>query len=87
MRKLLVGINEKGLRVGDSHHNARLTDHEVDMLLSLRDEGWSYRQLAEKFDVSKSTAHKICQGHRRCQIPSRYKEVYVPIVGADKVKV
>lgn len=78
MKTRIVGVNDRGLRVGDSHHNARLTDGEVDLLLALRDEGWSYRQLAEKFDISKSSAHKICQGHRRCQTPVRYKEVYVP---------
>ncbi len=86
MKKRTVGVNEHGIRVGDSHQNARLTDSEVDMLLVLRDEGWSYRELAEKFEISKSGAHKICQGHRRCQTPSRYKEVYVPRNGANKVK-
>ncbi|NYT45128.1 hypothetical protein H0A64_09870 [Alcaligenaceae bacterium] len=86
MEKRVVGVNDRGLRVGDSHHKARLTDSEVDLLLALRDEGWSYRALAEKFDISKSSAHKICQGHRRCQAPSRYKLVYVPADGANKVK-
>lgn len=86
MKTRIVGVNDRGLRVGDSHHNARLTDSEVDLLLALRDEGWSYRELAEKFDISKSSAHKICQGHRRCQTPARYKEVYVPARRGDKLE-
>lgn len=73
MRKRIVGVNERGLRVGDSHQNARLTNGEVDLLLALRDEGWSYRLLAEKFEISKSGARYICKGRSRCQIPVRYK--------------
>lgn len=77
MEKLLIGVNERGLRVGDSHHNARLTNAEVDLLLTLRDEGWSYRELADKFDLSKGGARKICKGQTRCQIAVRYKSVPV----------
>lgn len=72
-----VAVNERGLRIGDSHPQARLTNREVDMLLNLRDEGWSYRQLAEKFDISKSAARKICRGISRCQTPVAYKRVHV----------
>ena len=77
MKKQLVAVNERGLRVGDSHHNARLTNHEVDLLLTLRDEGWSYRKLAEKFEISKSGVRKICAGQTRCQIATKYKTVHV----------
>lgn len=86
MKKRTVGLNDRGLRVGDSHHNARLTDGEVDLLLTLRDEGWSYRALAEKFDLSKSGARYICRGRNRCQTPTRYKTVHVPAKQNNKVE-
>ena len=76
--KRTVGVNELGLRVGEDHVNAKLTNHEVDLLLELRGQGWSYQQLADKFDLSKSGARKICKGVNRCQQPSRFKVVHVP---------
>lgn len=76
--KRLVGVNGLGLRVGEDHVNARLTNSEVDLLLTLREEhGMSYRELAEKFDISKSGARKICKGQTRCQSATRYKAVHI----------
>lgn len=73
--KKRVAVNERGLRIGQWHHNARLTDHEVELLLRLRDEGWSYNRLADKFEISKSSVAHICRGERRCQTPAGYKSV------------
>lgn len=69
----MIGTNEYGYRVGQSHHNARLTDHEVDILLALRDEGWTYEALAQSFEVSKSTVAMIARGCRRGQRPVRWR--------------
>ena len=77
MVKRSVPVNERGYRVGEGHHNVRLTDQEVDLLLRLRDEGWSYRMLADKFDVSKSAVRWYCIGGRRCQLAVRMKVVVV----------
>lgn len=66
-------VNERGMRIGESHPGAVLTDHEVDLLLELRDEGYSYSWLAEKFEVSKGTVAKICTGQRRCQHPAAWR--------------
>lgn len=76
--KKTVAINDRGLRVGEDHQNAKLTNSEVDLLLTLRDEGWSYLRLAEKFDISKSHARYICKGRWRCQCADRWKTVHVP---------
>lgn len=77
--KRLVGVNERGIRVGEYHWNSRLTDAEVDLLLELRGEhGWSYNRLAEKFEISKSAVRKICHGETRGQHPVRYKVVHIP---------
>lgn len=75
--KRMVGVNELGRRIGEDHVNARLTNSEVDLLLELREAGMSYRELGEKFDISKSGARKICKGQNRCQRATRYKTVHV----------
>lgn len=50
---------ENGYRVGDSHHNARLTDHEVELIRQLRADGMKVRELARKFEVSKGYISKV----------------------------
>jgi hypothetical protein len=64
----MIAVNERGLAIGDSHHRAVLSDHDVGLLLELRDEGYSYAWLAGKFEVSKSCVAKICRGEHRAQI-------------------
>lgn len=70
----LVGVNEKGRRVGEDHPNATLTDHDVEMLLELREtENWGYRRLAKHFDISKSQVRRIVKGTHRAQQAARFK--------------
>lgn len=54
-----VKRGNNGYRVGDSHHNARLTDHEIELLRQLREEGMKVVELAAKFDVSKGYVSKV----------------------------
>ena len=74
---LTVAINEIGRRIGDSHHNAKLSKGEVDLLLGLHGEGWGYRRLSAKFEVSKSLVRNIVKGRARCQAPSNWRTVHV----------
>lgn len=76
--KRTVGANDRGARVGEDHHNAKLTDAEVELLLALRAQGWGYRRLAAKFDVSKRTVRGYCSGRSRHQVPTRWKVVERP---------
>lgn len=74
----LVGLNEKGSRVGETHHRARLTDHDVDLIRDLREEyGLTYQEIADKFEVSKSTIRDIVKCRRRWQRPESWKRVPV----------
>lgn len=67
-------VNERGLRIGESHPRAVLTDHEVGLLLELREaEGWSYSRLAKVFEISKGAVAKIVSGQRRCQTPAAFR--------------
>ena len=73
-----VGVNDRGLRVGQDHQNAKLTDAEIELLLRLRAEGWGYKTLAAKFEISKAQVRRICSGVARHQIPSAFRRVPVP---------
>ena len=41
-------LNDEGRRVGESHPKASLSDHEVELMLTLREEGMTYAWLVEK---------------------------------------
>lgn len=75
-RKIYVAVNERGNRIGESHHKAVLTDHEIDLMLDLRDQGFSIRWLAEKFEMSRSGCWQICAGKFRLQRPSGWRQVF-----------
>lgn len=73
----LVELNEHGRRIGQEHPRARLTNEEVGLLLDLREEGYSYQWLADKFGVSKSCARWICTGRNRNQTAAALQLVSV----------
>jgi IS30 family transposase len=73
--KKLVGVNERGLRVGEDHQHARLTDAECEMIRQLHEEGMSYNELARKFEVGKSTIADIVKCRRRAQYPVAWRNV------------
>ena len=37
-------------RIGESHPRAKLTDHEIDLIRELAEDGLSVAQIAEKFE-------------------------------------
>lgn len=77
-RKRVIAVNEKGYRLGEDHHRAKLTDHEVGLVLELLDEGMSERLVAEKMEISRRTVRDIKAGRIRCQTPAAYR----PLRGA-----
>lgn len=73
-----VAVNERGLRIGEDHQNARYTNAEIEIVLTLRDEDKSYGEIARLVEMPKSTVRDICTGRRRCQYPADFKTVRVP---------
>lgn len=63
-----VRINERGRRIGESHHRAVLTDAQIEQLLAQRKEGLSLAVLARKWGISKSGVKGIVDGSRRGQV-------------------
>lgn len=77
--KVLVPVNERGLRIGQYHHNARLTDADVELIRQLADSGMRHSVIAEKFEISRYTVGRICRSERRAQTPARWITVQVSI--------
>lgn len=68
-------VNDAGLRIGEDHPNAKLTDAEVERIRSLHeDDGMTYEALAEKFEASRWAIGRICRYERRGQIVARWKK-------------
>jgi hypothetical protein len=74
-----VGFNDAGRRCGETHHRAKFSDQEVELILYLRAEGLSFAAIAAKWDdddgktMSPSTARAICTGRIRAQHPATFK--------------
>lgn len=64
-KRVYQSVNESGHVVGQDHHRAKFTDHDIWLMRELRDEGMTLRLIAEKFETSKGTVHDICAGRRR----------------------
>ena len=77
-KKRAFAVNDRGLRIGEDHPRAVLTDDEVDLLLELRAEGYSYAWLASKLSVSKSCVAKICRGEHRAQVAAGFRRAREP---------
>ena len=71
--KRIVAVNARGHAIGEDHPRAVLTNHEVDLLLELRAEGYGYGTLAKWFEIGRSTVRDICSGRARAQHPARFK--------------
>lgn len=69
-----IACNARGNRIGESHKNCRYTDHEVDQVLELREQGLSYSQIARAMDMPKGTVYAICQGTIRAELPDHWEE-------------
>lgn len=77
MLKRIVAIGESGNRVGEDHHLAKLTNWEVEMVRQLHDEGMTYRDIAEKMEVSESLVGKICRYQKRAVTAVGFREVHL----------
>lgn len=63
---MIPGFSQFPRNKGQHHPKATLSDREVELLRSLReDDGWTYGQLARKFEISKNTVVRICKYRTR----------------------
>lgn len=71
-RRKWVTVNDRGYRVGACHPRAKLSEADIELIFTLRDEGLSYAAIASKFDdieggISKSTVRDVLKGITRAQ--------------------
>jgi DNA invertase Pin-like site-specific DNA recombinase len=71
----LVGVNEKGLRVGEDHPRAKITNRDVELIRRLHEEGMPYRELAQKFEISRMQAWRICSYRERAQSAVKFRKL------------
>lgn len=58
-------------RCGQAHPRAKLTDHDVEVIRQLHEQGMFYYQIAEKFGISRHTVGSICRFRRRGRVSIR----------------
>lgn len=49
---------------GENHCRARFSNNDIKNIRSLREQGWTYQRIGEKFGVGHSTIGKILRGER-----------------------
>ena len=69
----MVQIGEYGRRVGESHGRARLSDHEIDLVRQLKEEGMPAGEIAEKMEISRRYVYKLVNYERRASIVAEWR--------------
>lgn len=74
--ELYVAVDERGFRIGETHHNATISDEMVDMIRDLYEyDGLRCQEISERTGIAKSTIVKICRYERRASRPHRWKKI------------
>ncbi len=74
-RTKAVQIGEFGKRVGETHGRAKLSDHEVDLVRQLKEEGMSAAVIAEKMEISRRYVYKLANYERRASYVAQYRRL------------
>jgi hypothetical protein len=72
--KRMIGVNERGLRVGQDHQRAKLSDAAVELIRRLHEGGMSCGRIAVKFEISKTLVFYIVTYRRRATSATRFKQ-------------
>jgi hypothetical protein len=87
----LVGVDDRGNRVGEDHPRAKLSDDEVELIRQLYEEGqadptkWlSMRAIAEKFECSIGNVCMIVNFNRRASYPVGWRRVRLVVRGHER---
>lgn len=72
----MVAVGVQGRPIGEDHHRAKLSDHDVEVMRQMYEEGMaSYGQLAQIFGVSKTHAWGIVNCFERATSPAGYRRM------------
>lgn len=68
----IIAYNDRGRRIGASHHRAVHSDAEVERIRSLRfDRGLSCMAIAYRLGIKFEYVRKICNYKIRCQVVAK----------------
>lgn len=71
----VVGVNGSGRRIGEDHPCAVYSDTDVDHVFELREEGFSYKSIADMLECSRTWVRKVLSGELRNQTADHFKTV------------
>ena len=66
----------KGWRVGETHHRAKLTDHDVELIRLLREGGMKLKEIAIKFECTPANIGQIVNYKSRIQVGMAENKVF-----------
>ena len=66
----------KGWRVGETHHRAKLTDHDVELIRLLREGGMKIVEIARKFECTPQNIWMIVNYRSRIQVGMEVRKVF-----------
>ena len=67
-----IAFNPEGRRIGQEHPRAKFTDHEVELAIWLKGEGYSLAEISRKMEIPKSTICRWINGQCRGQPVARW---------------
>ena len=73
----VIAYNERGYRIGATHHNATIPDEQVAMVLELHAAGLGYRRIAHRLAMNCGTVRDIVLLRRRASVPHHFVRVRV----------
>jgi DNA-binding NarL/FixJ family response regulator len=65
-----------GHRVGETHHNAKLSDHEVELIRCLREGGMKVKEIAKKFECTPENISSIVNYRTRISVGMGVNKVF-----------
>jgi len=65
-----------GHRVGETHHNAKLSDHEVELIRLLREGGMKVKEIAKKFECTPENISLIVNYRTRIGVGMGVNKVF-----------
>lgn len=75
-RRKYVALNERGYRIGSSHHNSTIPDEIVNAIRDAHEQRKiGYRRLARMFGISRGAVQKICNYSRRAQSVASWRRI------------
>lgn len=84
IERRLVAINDKGRRVGEEHHKAKLSNNDIELMRRMYEEypvghpkHLGFSKLAKIFECSRTHVVEICTYQQRAQTVAGFRPVVV----------